>query len=72
MLRGGGRGPRFAETPWGDGKGSPYGVAVTIHGSRAAVWRAITDVERAAEFITGVEKVEVLERPGASRDPMAP
>src|SRR4026209_2263474 len=36
---------------------------VTINGSRAAVWAAITDIENASEIISGIEKIEVLEKP---------
>lgn len=36
---------------------------VTIHGSKAAVWAAITDIEKHAEVIEGIEKIEVVERP---------
>lgn len=36
---------------------------VTIQGSRSAVWAAITDIEDAAEILSGVERVEVRERP---------
>jgi hypothetical protein len=36
---------------------------VTINGSRAALWAAITDIENAAEIISGIEKIEVLEKP---------
>src|SRR5689334_17702302 len=36
---------------------------VTINGSRAAVWAAITDIENASEFISGIENIEVLEKP---------
>ncbi|HJQ97276.1 MAG TPA: SRPBCC family protein [Candidatus Polarisedimenticolaceae bacterium] len=36
---------------------------VTIHGSRAAIWAAITDIENAAKIIRGVESIEVVERP---------
>ena len=36
---------------------------VTVDGSRAAVWDAITDIEHAAETMRGIERVEVLERP---------
>ena len=36
---------------------------VTINGSRAAVWAAITNIENAAEIISGIEKIEVLEKP---------
>lgn len=36
---------------------------VTINGSRAAVWAAITDIEHAAEIISGIDRIEVLEKP---------
>ena len=36
---------------------------VTIHGSRAAIWAALTDIANAADIISGIEKIEVLERP---------
>jgi hypothetical protein len=36
---------------------------VTIDGSRAATWAAITDIENASETISGIEKIEVLEKP---------
>jgi hypothetical protein len=36
---------------------------VTINGSKAAIWAAITNIENAAEFISGIEKIEVVERP---------
>jgi hypothetical protein len=36
---------------------------VTINGSKAAVWAAITNIEHAAETISGIEKIEVLEKP---------
>ncbi|WLI90733.1 SRPBCC family protein [Massilia sp. R2A-15] len=38
-------------------------VQVTINASRAAVWAAITDIENAAKFISGIEAIEVLDRP---------
>jgi hypothetical protein len=38
-------------------------VQVTIDGSRAAIWAAITDIEHASELIRGIESIEVLERP---------
>jgi hypothetical protein len=38
-------------------------VQVTIGGSKEAVWAAITDIANASEFIRGIEKVEVLEKP---------
>ena len=36
---------------------------VTINGSKAAIWAAITDIENASETISGIEKLEVLEKP---------
>jgi hypothetical protein len=36
---------------------------VTINGSRAATWAAITDIENAAKIIRGIDKIEVLEKP---------
>jgi hypothetical protein len=36
---------------------------VTIHGSRAAIWAAITDIENASKTIRGIENIEVVERP---------
>ena len=36
---------------------------VTIVGSKAAIWAAITDIENASEIISGIEKIEVLEKP---------
>ncbi len=36
---------------------------VTINGSKAAIWAAITDIENAAETISGIEKIEVIEKP---------
>ena len=36
---------------------------VIINGSRAATWAVITDIENAAEIISGIEKIEVLEKP---------
>ena len=36
---------------------------VTIHGSRAAIWAAITDIENAAKIMSGIENIEVLEKP---------
>ena len=36
---------------------------ITINRSRAAVWAAITDIENASEIMSGIEKIEVLEKP---------
>jgi hypothetical protein len=38
-------------------------VQVTINGSRSAVWNVITNIGNAAEFISGIEKIEVIEKP---------
>ena len=38
-------------------------VQVTINGSKAAIWAAITDIENASEIIGGIENIEVLEKP---------
>jgi uncharacterized protein YndB with AHSA1/START domain len=38
---------------------------VTINGSRAAVWAAITNIEKASDFISGIDKIEVLEKPAS-------
>src|SRR5262249_15257427 len=36
---------------------------VTINGSKAAVWTAITDIENASKTISGIEKIEIIEKP---------
>src|SRR6266478_4372711 len=36
---------------------------VTINGSKAAIWAAITNIANAAATIRGIEKIEVLEQP---------
>ena len=36
---------------------------VTINGSKAAIWAAITNIENASETISGIENIEVLETP---------
>lgn len=38
-------------------------VQVTVNGSRAAVWAAITNIENSAEIISGIENIEVVEKP---------
>jgi Polyketide cyclase / dehydrase and lipid transport len=38
-------------------------VQVTITGSKAAIWAAITDIENASEIISGIQNIEVLEKP---------
>lgn len=36
---------------------------VTINGTKAAIWAAITNIENASETISGIENIEVLEKP---------
>src|SRR5262245_52893045 len=36
---------------------------VTINGSKAAIWAAITNIEHFTELLSGVEKIEVVEKP---------
>ena len=36
---------------------------VTINGSKAAIWAAMTDIGNAAEIISGIQNIEVLEKP---------
>jgi uncharacterized protein YndB with AHSA1/START domain len=36
---------------------------VTINGSKAAIWAAITNIENAAQIISGIEKIEIVEKP---------
>jgi hypothetical protein len=36
---------------------------VTINGSRAAIWAAMTNIENASETISGIKHIEVLEKP---------
>src|SRR5262245_24835781 len=36
---------------------------VTINGSRAAVWAAMTNIENASETLSGIENIELLEKP---------
>src|SRR4029077_11225349 len=38
---------------------------VTINGSKTAIWGAITNVENASEIISGIENIEVLEKPAS-------
>jgi uncharacterized protein YndB with AHSA1/START domain len=38
---------------------------VTINGSRAAIWAAITNIEHASETISGIENIEILEKPAS-------
>lgn len=36
---------------------------VTINGSKAAVWAAITNIENAADIISGIKKIEIVKKP---------
>ena len=36
---------------------------VTINGTKAAIWAAITNIENAPDTISGIHKIEVLEKP---------
>ena len=36
---------------------------VTINGSKAAIWAAIINIENASKTISGIEKIEVVEKP---------
>jgi hypothetical protein len=36
---------------------------VTINGPKEAIWAAITNIANAAEIISGIENIEVLEKP---------
>ena len=38
-------------------------VQVNINGSKAAIWAAITNIENASKTISGIEKIEILEKP---------
>ena len=38
-------------------------LKVTINGTAEAIWKVITDIDNAAETITGINKIEILERP---------
>lgn len=40
-------------------------VQVTIKGSKAAIWAAMTDIEHAAQLISGIEKIEIVEKPAS-------
>jgi hypothetical protein len=38
---------------------------VSINGSKAAIWAAIANIENASETISGIEKIEVIEKPAS-------
>jgi len=35
---------------------------ITINAPKSAIWAAITDIENAAEIISGIEKIEIVEK----------
>ena len=39
------------------------GEQVTINGSKAAIWAAITNIENASKIISGILNIEILEKP---------
>ncbi|MBY0574488.1 MAG: hypothetical protein K2P84_12475 [Undibacterium sp.] len=38
-------------------------VQININGSKAAIWATITDIENASKIISGIENIEILEKP---------
>src|SRR5215211_2389962 len=36
---------------------------VTINGSKAAIWAAMTNIGNASEIISGIDKIEIVEKP---------
>jgi len=38
---------------------------VPINGSKSAIWAVTTDIEDASKIISGIEKIEVLEKPAS-------
>lgn len=38
-------------------------ATVTIQGTRPAVWDAITNIEHASDIISGIDKIEIVEKP---------
>jgi hypothetical protein len=38
---------------------------VTINGSKAAIWAAISNIEKASETISGIKNIEILEKPAS-------
>lgn len=42
-------------------------ASITINASKAAVWAATTDVERFAGLLSGVVKIELVERPASGQ-----
>jgi carbon monoxide dehydrogenase subunit G len=40
-------------------------VQVTIQASRPAIWAVLANIEKSADFIAGIDKIEVLEKPAS-------
>ncbi|OEZ55154.1 SRPBCC family protein [Duganella sp. HH105] len=40
-------------------------VQIAINASRASVWAAITDIENAAKTISGIDDIEIVEKPAS-------
>src|SRR5262245_57767222 len=40
-----------------------FEAQVTINGSKEAIWSAITNIENASEIISGIQNIEVVEKP---------
>jgi len=38
---------------------------VTVNGSKPAIWAAITNIENAADIISGVESIEIVDKPAS-------
>lgn len=38
---------------------------LAINGSKAAVWNAVTDIANASNLISGIEKIEIIEKPAS-------
>jgi len=38
-------------------------AAVTINGSREAIWAVLTNIKNAPEIISGIESIQILEKP---------
>src|SRR5262245_10993326 len=36
---------------------------ITLNGSKAAIWAAITNIEHAQKIISGIEKIEIVDKP---------
>ena len=41
-------------------------VQVDINGTKEDVWKVITDIENSTNTISGIEKIEILEKPADS------